>query len=238
MENVSIVTAFSFGLLSFLSPCVLPMVPLYVSYILGETVGQNSPDSKKLLIFSKALGFILGFSTVFVLIQLSIGGLGELFLQNKFWVTKIGGIIIIVFGIHITGIFKFKAFLKDFKLLDISKLSKNVNSFVLGIAFAAGWTPCVDPLLGTIILYAASMDTFVKGMYLMFFYCLGLGVPFMIAALFIHSVSGFFRKIQKYLPAISVFSGIIMILMGVMLFMDKMTILYSLFGNILPKGGF
>lgn len=232
--DASIITAFSFGVLSFLSPCVLPMVPLYVSYMVGEASKDLSNTEAKLRVIQKSIGFILGFTLVFSVLQLSIGSLSSFFIQNKYLVSKIGGMLIILFGIHISGIYSFKLFFKEIKFFKLSGNHSSVNSFFMGIVFSAGWTPCVDPLLATIIIYASSTQTLLKGLILMLFYCLGLGLPFLITALAIDKAAKWLQKITKYLKYISLLSGLIMIAMGILLLTNAIDYLRSFISNYLP----
>lgn len=229
MNKISLLVAFSAGLLSFLSPCVLPLVPAYITYITGSTVAELNSGKTRLHAVYKALGFVLGFSLVFTAMGASITTIGKLLISNMYFFRKIGGALIILFGIHITGLFKFKALYYEKRLVPFERLRRNVSSIFVGMAFAAGWTPCVGPILASILIYAGSMETISMGIMLLSVYSLGLAVPFVLTAYAIGSFSEYFRKISKHLNTISIISGILLIIMGVLVFSNKMTALSRYF---------
>jgi len=221
--------AFSAGLLSFLSPCVLPLVPAYITYMTGSTVADLSSGKAKLHTLYKSLGFVLGFSLVFIAMGASITSIGRLLIGNMNIFRKIGGALIVLFGIHITGIFKIKTLYYEKRLVPFEKLRKNISSVFVGMAFAAGWTPCIGPILASILIYAGSMETISMGILLLTAYSLGLAVPFILTAYAIGSFSEYFRKISRYLNAISIVSGILLIVMGVLIFTNKIAVLSQYF---------
>ncbi|HEX9061698.1 MAG TPA: cytochrome c biogenesis protein CcdA, partial [Clostridia bacterium] len=204
MNNVSIILAFSAGLLSFLSPCVLPLVPAYVSYLTGSTVADINDSKAKLNLLYKSIGFIIGFTIIFILMEASLSALGRLFSANQITLRKVGGILIIVFGLHTMGIFKINALYKEKRLLPFGSGKKNISSIFLGMAFATGWTPCIGPILSSILLYAGNMDTIGKGISLLLVYSLGLAVPFILTAVAIGNFSGFMKRFSRYLPYVSI----------------------------------
>ena len=225
MDNVSIILAFSAGLLSFLSPCVLPLIPAYVSYLTGSAVADINDSKAKLNLLYKSIGFIIGFTIIFLIMGASISSLGKLFAANQGTVRKVGGILIIVFGLHTTGILKIKALYSEKRLLPLGDNKKSISAMFIGMAFATGWTPCIGPILSSILIYAGSMDTIGKGILLLLFYSLGLAVPFLLTAFAIGSFSKYMRKFSKYLPAVSVISGVLMIIMGILVVTNKLAIL-------------
>jgi cytochrome c-type biogenesis protein len=229
LNNISLLVAFSAGLLSFLSPCVLPLVPAYITYITGSTVAELNSEKARLHTVYKALGFVLGFSLVFIAMGASITSIGKLLITNMDIFRKIGGVLIILFGIHITGLFKFKTLYYEKRLVPFEKLRKNISSVFVGMAFAAGWTPCVGPILASILIYAGSMETVSMGIILLAVYSLGLAVPFVLTAYAIGSFSEYFRRISRHLNTISIISGILLIAMGVLIFSNKMTTLSRYF---------
>lgn len=229
MNNVSLLLAFSAGLLSFLSPCVLPLVPAYITYITGSTVAELSTGREKLHTLHKSLGFVLGFSIVFIAMGASITSIGKLLASNMNVFRKIGGALIVLLGIHITGIFKIKTLYYEKRLVPFEKLGKNISSIFIGMAFAAGWTPCVGPILASILIYAGSMETISMGILLLAAYSLGLAVPFLLTAYAIGSFSEYFKRISRHLNAISIASGILLILMGVLIFTNKIAVLSQYF---------
>jgi len=225
LNNVSLLLAFSAGLLSFASPCVLPLVPAYITYITGSTVSELNKGKARLFAIYKALGFVLGFSAVFIAMGASITTLGKFFIQNQEMFRKAGGALVVLLGLHITGVFKIKPLYYEKRLVPFEKLGKNISSFFIGMAFAAGWTPCVGPILASILIYAGSMETVGMGILLLSFYSLGLAVPFVFTAYAIGSFSGYFSKISRHLNAVSIASGVLLILMGVLIFTDKVAVL-------------
>lgn len=229
MNNVSILLAFSAGLLSFLSPCVLPLVPAYITYITGSTAAELRTGKARLHTIYKSLGFVLGFSLVFITMGASITSIGKLLIRNMDVFRKIGGALIMLFGIHTTGIFKLKTLYYEKRLVPFEKLHKNISSVLIGMAFAAGWTPCVGPILASILIYAGSMETITMGILLLTAYSLGLAVPFVLTAYAIGSFSEYFKKISGHLNTISIVSGILLIIMGILIFTNKIAILSRYF---------
>jgi cytochrome c-type biogenesis protein len=152
MKDISIVLAFSAGLLSFLSPCVLPMIPAYISYLTGVSVKELKEERPKLLILYKAIGFIIGFSLIFILMGASVTTLGKLLTMHKELFRKIGGVVIIIFGIHTLGIIKLGFLYREKRFLKAEKVNRTFGSVLLGMAFAAGWTPCIGPILSSILI--------------------------------------------------------------------------------------
>jgi cytochrome c-type biogenesis protein len=233
LKDISILLAFSAGLLSFLSPCVLPLVPAYISYLTGSSIEDLKNDKAKLFTLYKSFGFVLGFSIIFILMGVSITSLGQLLITHKNLFRKIGGALIVLFGLHTIGVFKVKLFYREKRFLYFNKIKGPFSSVIMGMAFAAGWTPCIGPILSSILIYATSMDSIGKGVLLLVMYSLGLAVPFILTAMAIESFTKQFRKFSKYLPIISTISGVLMIVMGIMIFMNKLAILsqYSNFIN-------
>lgn len=226
---MSLLLAFSAGLLSFLSPCVLPLVPAYITYITGSTVAELNSGKARLHTVYKSLGFVLGFSLVFIAMGASLTSIGKLLITNMDVFRKIGGILIVFFGIHITGLIKIKTLYYEKRLIPFEKLSKNISSVFIGMAFAAGWTPCVGPILASILIYAGSMETISMGILLLTAYSLGLAVPFILTAYAIGSFSEFFKRISRHLNTISIISGILLIIMGVLIFTNKISMLSQYF---------
>jgi len=224
LKDISILLAFSAGLLSFLSPCVLPLVPAYVSYLTGSSIEELKNDRTKLFTLYKSFGFVLGFSIVFILMGASITSLGKLLITHKDTFRKVGGSVIIIFGIHTLGIFKIKLFYMEKRFLNFHKIKGPFSGVIMGIAFAAGWTPCIGPILSSILLYAASIGSIGKGVFLLVMYSLGLAVPFILTAMAIGSFTEQFKKFSKYLPLVSTVSGVLMIILGIMIFMNKLAI--------------
>jgi cytochrome c-type biogenesis protein len=180
MENISFAVAFSAGLLSFLSPCILPLIPAYLSYISGNAVSEIIAGDHKKDLMLKALGFVLGFSFVFVVMGASASSLGRLFAAHQATLTKIGGVFIILMGIHMTGLIKIKWLYQEKRLVSFSEKNRGLGSFFVGMAFATGWTPCIGPILSSILIYASSMETISSGILLLISYSLGVSPTFLI----------------------------------------------------------
>lgn len=221
MKDISMVLAFSAGLLSFLSPCVLPLVPAYVSYLTGAAIKGLNRGKAKLYTLYKAIGFTLGFSIIFIIMGLSITTLGKYFDMYREYIRIIGGTLVIIFGLHISGLIKIKYLYYEKRFTEPSKLGSGASSILLGMAFAAGWTPCIGPILGSILLYAGSMSTVYKGVMLLAAYSIGLAVPFILTALAIESFSKYFKKISRHMALISAISGILVVIIGLIILTNK-----------------
>ncbi len=232
MKDVSFFLAFSAGFLSFLSPCVLPLVPAYLSYLTGASVSDLESSKQRNQAIYKSIGFVIGFSAIFILMGLSVTTIGKVFIKNRELFTRLSGLLIILFGIHISGILKFKALYFEKRLFRLQ--DSKASSVLMGMAFAAGWTPCIGPILSSILLYAGSMDTIGKGVLLLSAYSLGLAVPFLATAAAIGSFLKYFRRITKYFPIISLISGILLVIVGVLIFTNNFSILSSYFNIVNP----
>ncbi|MGK0467337.1 MAG: cytochrome c-type biogenesis protein [Clostridium sp.] len=223
LDNISFILAFSAGLLSFLSPCVLPLVPAYISYLTGTAINELDNKKAKLIILSKSFGFVIGFSIIFVIMGASITTVGKLFTDNQNIFRKISGVLMIVFGFHTMGLLKIKLLYREKRFFSFNKASGKFGPILMGMAFAAGWTPCIGPILSSILMYASSFDTIGKGILLLYIYSLGLAVPFILTAVAIGSFTKHKNTIFKYLPIISYISGILLVTMGILIFTDKVT---------------
>jgi cytochrome c-type biogenesis protein len=236
--DISFPLAFLAGILSFLSPCVLPLVPSYVSFITGISFEDltSGVDRKRVryLTITNSLAFISGFSTVFIALGVSSSAVGRVLLEYQDYIRIIGGILIIVFGLFVAGFLKFGFLMREMKFQIKGKPSGYIGSFLIGMAFAAGWTPCIGPILGTILLYASSKASAIYGFALLLVYSLGLAIPFFISALAINSFLSYSRKLNKYMRGIMVLSGVILIIFGILLLSDKVRQL----SGFLPDFGF
>jgi cytochrome c-type biogenesis protein len=237
-QDVSLLIAFWFGLLSFVSPCVLPLVPSYITYITGISFKDLSEtESRRRLRWrtvSHSLLFISGFSLVFVLMGASASYLGQVLVQYQSLIMRVGGVLIIILGIHFTGLITIP-FLQMERRFELKKKPLGyLGSFLVGIVFAAGWTPCVGPILSTILLYAGTAKDFTKGVVLLAFYSMGLGVPFFLASLAFNSFLSAFDKIKRYMRVVTIVSGILMILIGILFVTDLFSTLNN-YMNILAN---
>ncbi|WP_138752484.1 cytochrome c biogenesis CcdA family protein [Paenibacillus sinopodophylli] len=225
--------AFSAGLLSFLSPCVLPLIPVYLSYIIGSSASEANIGKAKLNVGAKSVFFIVGFSIVFILLGISVSSVSKLFADHMVVIRQIGGILIFIFGLHMIGLFRIKFLYAQKRFSPAASNKKTWSSFLLGMAFAAGWTPCIGPILSTILIYAGSMDTIEKGVSLLVLYSLGMGLPFFLSALLVDHLNVYLKKFSTYMPIVSIVSGVIMLVMGVLVLTDKLDMInqsFSFFG--------
>lgn len=236
MENVNILTAFIFGIISFISPCVLPIVPGYLSFISGysfdEMVNSSRSELLKKVTINSIL-FIIGFSLIFVALGASATAVGRFLVEKMDFFSKIAGVIIIIFGLHMTGIFKIK-FLNYEKKFHSDKKIGPLGSFVAGLAFAFGWTPCIGPVLAAILAIAAQQDTIGKGIVLLSAYSLGLGIPFLITSLSINAFLAFFKKFSRYIRWVEIGGGVLLILVGFLIMTNNLTVLSSYFAKWFP----
>ncbi len=237
-QEISVLIAFSAGLLSFISPCVLPLVPSYLTYITGvsfkELTDVKATARLRWVTISHSLLFIIGFSTIFILMGASASYLGQLLLRYQYWIMKAGGILIILLGIQFTGVINLP-FLQMEKRFELRKKPLGyVGSFLVGIVFAAGWTPCIGPILSTILIYASTSKSFTTGILLLTIYSMGLGVPFFLSSLAFNSFLSAFERIKRYMRVITLVSGLFLIGIGILYLTDTFQDINSylnMFGN-------
>ncbi len=223
--DVSYPLAFLAGLLSFLSPCVLPLLPSYVSFITGmsfeDLTGEVNRARVRYLTITNSIIFILGFSSIFILLGASSSYVGSLLMQYQEWIRIIGGILIIIFGLFVAGILKMDFLMRERKIHLSGRPAGYIGTFVIGMTFAAGWTPCIGPILGTILLYASTKGSAAYGLKLLTVYSLGLGIPFFLSALAFNSFLSYSRKLQRYMRVIMLISGLLLIIFGIMLLTNR-----------------
>ena len=226
------IAAFVAGVLSFLSPCVLPLVPGYVSLISGSTVEELAGENRRVLrsVMLHSAMFIIGFSIVFISLGALATSIGQMTRQFYPILTRIAGVIIIVFGLHLTGLLKIKYFYADKRMHSVKGSSSPWGAFVVGFAFAFGWTPCIGPILATILAFAASEDTVMRGVLLLTVYSLGLAVPFLLTSLGIDRFLSFYGRFRRHLHAVEVCSGVLLIAIGVLIVMREFTLLSGYLG--------
>jgi cytochrome c-type biogenesis protein len=242
--DVTIWIAFSAGLLSFFSPCVLPLIPSYLTYISGLSFAElNQADASakvRWTVVFHSLFFIAGFSAVFI----TLGGLAgfasasfQAYLRDGLGIIqKFGGVMIFLFGVHLSGLFHFGVLLGEKRIQLRNKPAGFVGTFLVGIAFAAGWTPCIGPILGAILAIAAGSSGGVgKGMLLLTSYSAGLGLPFFISGLLFHSFLGFFDKFKKHIRMTEIFTGVLLMVAGILLFFDLFSRIAGFLYQIFPS---
>ena len=232
-ENVSLLVAFSAGLLSFFSPCVLPLIPSYLAFITGVSIEElsqkeNLKQVRKKVVLS-SLFFILGFSVIFITLGASATFIGKFLSRHIRLVEIIGGVIIILMGLHFAGFFKIPFLYKERAIHLQKKPLGLLGTLLVGVAFGAGWTPCVGPILGSILALAATTQSMVKGIVLLAVYSAGLGIPFLVAGLILHKFFEYFQSVRKYLRAIEIGGAVLLIIVGVALIAGYFSRLSGLF---------
>ncbi len=238
--------AFTAGILSFFSPCVLPLVPSYVTYISGLTFGELKeahPGFKvRRTVLLHSFLFVAGFSVVFIALG-GLAGLASYSFQAQLrdwlgWIQKIGGVLIFVFGVHMTGILRVGALLGEKRIHLASKPAGFAGTFLVGVAFAAGWTPCIGPILGSILALAAtSAQSASQGIILLTAYSAGLGIPFLIAGVLFHGFLSFFNRFRKYIRLVEILTGVLLMVVGIMLFFDLFGLLTGFLFRYIPVMG-
>ena len=237
--------AFTAGILSFVSPCVLPLIPSYLTYMTGLSFNQLDeahPGGRvRLTVLLHTLCFIFGFSVVFILLG-AIAGIAssqiQAFLREGLdWIAKIGGLLILLFGVHMTGLFSFHALLRDKRVHLHKKPAGFFGTFIIGVAFAAGWTPCIGPILASILMIAATSGQVGEGTILLAFYSLGLGVPFLLSGLMFHQFLSAFKRLRNHLRKIEIGTGVMLIAVGVMLMFDLLGPITMFFYQWIPVRG-
>jgi cytochrome c-type biogenesis protein len=221
------IAAFLAGLVSFLSPCVLPLVPGYVSLISGVGVEELKTQETQLLrkVMLNSIGFILGFSVVFIALGAISTEVGQLMARYKSLLARVAGVVIILFGLHLTGLFRINALYADKRLHNVKGGSTVGGAFLIGFAFAFGWTPCVGPILAVILGFAAAQDSVVKGIALLSIYSMGLAVPFLLTSFGIQGFLKFYGRFRAHMHAVEVASGGLLIALGILLVIGRFTLL-------------
>ena len=226
MHQLNAATAFLAGLVSFVSPCVLPLVPSYLSFLTGTSLEDLKSDINartKARVLLHALAFVAGFTVIFVAIGLSASAIGAFFAGNKRFVELFGGAIIVVLGLQMMGIFKIPALMMDKRVHLQGRKPSYWVSFLVGLGFAAGWSPCIGPILSGIILLAASQRTIGEATFLLFAYSMGLAIPFLVTAAAITQSLGALGRIKRFMPAIEATSGAVLVATGVVVATDQFT---------------
>lgn len=218
--SIPLYLAFGAGVVSFLSPCILPLIPGYICYLAGVSTTNGLVSVDRGLVIRRAVLFNLGFMMVFIMMGAAGSYLGSLFLEHKRLLTQVGGVIIFLMGLLMAGVLRFSFFQRTYKYSGRFNVASPLGALLLGITFAAGWTPCVGPVLGSILIYAGMSGTVTSGAVLLSAYSLGLAVPFMLVAVSINWSLQYLPKFNRYLPLVSVLSGVILMIIGVLLFLD------------------
>ena len=224
MEKISLFIAFGAGILSFFSPCILPLIPAYISFITGLSLDElRMPGNKKRnienlqKIFWQTILFVLGFSFIFVALGATASYLGDVISRYEKMIRIAGGSVIIILGLHVTGVFNIKQLQHEKKLHLRSKPANIFGAFIIGMVFAVGWTPCVGPALAAILGLAGTQKTVAKGIILLSAYSFGLGLPFILTALTMNAFLNLFSKVRKYFKAVSIVTGLLLIAVGILI---------------------
>ena len=237
-QQITLIAAFAAGFLSFVSPCVLPLIPGYISFVSGISVeemrGDVPPATSRLQVFLTSLAFVIGFSIVFVLLGASATAIGKLMFAKLPLLSKVAGGILIVFGLHTMGVFRL-AFLETEKRVHSQrKPAGPLGAMLVGVAFAFGWTPCIGPILGGILAIAGSKNSVAEGITLLAVYSLGLGIPFLLTSLAINQFFGAAKRIRRYYHGIELVSGALLIVIGVLIITGQLTIITRFLQPYLP----
>ena len=228
------------GLLSFLSPCVLPLIPSYITYITGLSFADLQAEQTTRQVRRKAmlhsLAFIAGFTAIFVLLGASATAIGSFLQEQMGLIRKVGGVLIVLFGMHIAGIFDINMLLGEKRINLRNKPAGFLGSFLVGLVFAAGWTPCIGPILASILMVAATKETVYQGISLLLVYSLGLGIPFFLSAVALHRFLAFFNRYRRYIRLMEIITGIFLMIVGILIFSNSLTrlstLVTGLFGGI------
>jgi len=233
LPQASLLAAFLAGLLSFLSPCVLPLVPSYLTYVTGLSVedlkGAGRREGLRRTVLTNSLLFIAGFSAVFIGFGASASAVGRALAAHQDLLRKAGAVLIILFGLSLVGGLKLPFLMREHRLRWRSRPAGHAGSFLVGAAFAAGWTPCVGPVLGAMLLYAGAAETLWDGVTLLAFYCLGLGLPLFAAALSLDRFLAWAKPFRASLGLIGPLTGLLLILSGVVMYLDRLSSLTAFF---------
>jgi cytochrome c-type biogenesis protein len=240
-DDVSLIAAFVAGILSFISPCVLPLVPGYLSFVSGVSLERlrdgaaQAPEraaATRKVVFA-SFAFVLGFTVVFVMLGATASTLGRLVYARLDLLSKIAGILVILFGLHTMGLLRIPWLYREARL-DTTKPAGLVGAFVVGLAFAFGWTPCIGPILGAILALAAEEGTVRHGMLLLAVYSLGLGIPFLATSLAVNQFFAAFAKIRRHYRLIETVAGLFMVAVGVLILTNQFTLITRYLTPYLP----
>jgi cytochrome c-type biogenesis protein len=234
--NVNVFTAFLAGLVSFVSPCVLPLIPAYLSFLTGSSLEElkaQSDAASRARTMLHALAFVAGFTVVFMAIGLSASALGSVFVDYKDWIARIGGAVVILLGLNMIGLFKIPALMMDKRLQFRSANRSFVASFLVGIGFAAGWSPCIGPILSLIIV-KASQQHYGEASFFLFVYSMGLAVPLLITAAAINAALGALNRVKRYLNVIEIAAGVFLVLAGLVIVTGTFGRVAGYFYQIVP----
>lgn len=223
IANISILAALAAGAVSFLSPCVLPLVPGYLSYVAGSLSADSDSPRARISAFAMSFWFVLGFSTVFVILGAGASALSRLLLSYRYEAGLVGGAIIVVFGIFSTGVVRIPWMEREFRLSPQVSGGRPQSAYVLGLAFGFGWTPCIGPILGAILTVSATSTTPAAGVALLAIYSLGLAIPFLLTALLAGGITARLRRLRSFGRGLQIFTGLTMVAMGLAMMTGRLS---------------
>lgn len=236
-RDVSVWAAFIAGILSFISPCVLPIVPSYMCFISGTTAPvfaavpevalETPPPSNRQQTLLSAILFVLGFSVVFIALGATATSVGQLLKDQQELLRKLGGVVVMVMGLHMMGVIQIKALLYEKRFHFQARPPGYMGAFLIGLSFAIGWTPCIGPILGSILAIAGTQESVSNGIFLLAVYSLGLAIPFLVTAFLMEKIFIHFKKIQRHMAAINIGSGAFMVLVGMLIYTNLLQTLSS-----------
>ncbi len=237
-ESLGVLVAFSAGLFSFLSPCVLPLFPSYLSFITGMSVDRLTGDvaaGARARVLAHSLSFIVGFSVVFVSLGASFSAAGQFLLDYRDWIRIGGGLLIVIFGLYIAGVLRIGILGRTQQLQIRSKPAGLIGSFLVGLTFAIGWTPCVGPILGSILTLASNDKTVKQGITLLLSYSAGLGLPFLLSSVALGAFLRFFKRYRPFLPAVERVAGVLLVAVGILVATNYYVLLNSWAISLTPE---
>jgi cytochrome c-type biogenesis protein len=240
VEHVTLVAAFGAGVLSFISPCVLPLVPGYLSFVSGVSLddmrsgGQTGVAAARSRVLVSSLAFVAGFSLVFIALGASASVVGQFMMERLTLFGRIAGVVLVIFGLHTMGVFRIRLLEVERRVHAQAKPAGVVGAGLIGVAFAFGWTPCIGPILAGILAVAATQETVMRGVQLLAVYSIGLGVPFLLTSVAVNQFFSVFARIRRYFKFIEVTAGALLIVIGVLIFTNRFTILARWLEPYLP----
>jgi cytochrome c-type biogenesis protein len=237
-QEVTLLASFAAGFLSFISPCVLPLIPGYISFISGLTLeemqGTAAAPASRRHVIAASVAFVLGFSAVFVALGATATAVGRFLSEQAAVLEKIAGTLLVVLGLHMMGVFRIRLLESDKRIHTQQKPAGPLGAFLVGTAFAFAWTPCIGPILGGILAMASTRDSVGEGMQMLASYSLGLGVPFLLTAIAINQFFAVAARIRRHYRTIEVVSGLLLIAVGLLIFFDQFTLIAKYLSPYLP----
>lgn len=233
--SVGILVALMAGIFSFLSPCVLPLVPSYLSFVTGMSLEDLQDGVDRKATFIHSLLFVAGFSMIFITLGASASFLGVFLRVYEVWIARVGGVLILILGLHLTGVFRIAPLMRERRVHVNDKPAGYLGTLGVGAAFGAGWTPCIGPVLGAILTLAGTQDTVWSGVLLLSVYSLGLAIPFLVSALALDFFLGAFSRFRRFLPIVEKASGVMLIILGLLLATGSFTILSTYLVRFTPE---